>query len=311
MKFAPLAIDGVSSQNIYDCAKLLLSPTPISRNEAAERLELSSVTVGKVAAAMLDGGLLRAEKRKGAKGRSAELYRAPDSFAVLLILLGKRNFSASLLTLDKTRRTVRSRLVNESLCYEDDAKVFLASLFSLISAPVINGLFSVTVIYEGKSPSSLGVDFRTTLGCEPDIVIERKLALGEYFAKNSADVTSLYVSIDERINYELYSKGSFLSEKAKGHKLDSKDDTAIAFELAKGLATLFEYTVPKEVAISSASVTVDKRFTELVAKILYQKVSFEESDKPVFIDERDMSLVGSFALERSLEIFSKKLAGIL
>ena len=94
MKIAPLAIDGVSSQNIYDCARLLLSPAPISRNEAAERLGLSSVTVGKVAAAMLDGGLLSAEKRKGAKGRSAELYRAPDPFAVLLILLGKQNFSA-------------------------------------------------------------------------------------------------------------------------------------------------------------------------------------------------------------------------
>jgi hypothetical protein len=174
-----------------------------------------------------------------------------------------------------------------------------------------SGIFSVVIVYEGKHPKALGIDIEIVLGCEPDFVIERRTALAEHLAQDLSDCPSLCVYIDERINYELYSNGTFLSKNATGHRLDTKDEIEIALEVSNGHASLFEYTVPTKISIFSNKVTADKRFIELVTNKLYQKAHIDEFDRPIFIDERNLSLLASFALDKSIEFFAKKLAGML
>ena len=100
MKIQPLNVPDVSSQIKYEIIKYLLSPLPHSRNEAADALKLSSVTIGKIASAMLAEGILDGERMSGPKGRSTELLYASSSLCVLCIKLNETSFCASFITLD-------------------------------------------------------------------------------------------------------------------------------------------------------------------------------------------------------------------
>ena len=310
MKFLPLDVYDVSSQNKYKIIKHLLSATPHSRGDSAKTLNLSSVTVGKIACPMLDGGILVAEKTSGGVGRSTELLCASPALCVLVINLGSLAFSAYLVTLDGAETTLYKHPRNQSCSYAEDINVFLSTTERKLNELSSNTIIGVFVSYYDKHPAELGVSIGSALGTEPDVIMHSQEALGIAYKNRGIDI-ALHIDISETVKPMLFVGGKSISRTAVGYTPKEANEYDIALELAQYLKSLFKATVPNTIAIDSESVTADKRFFELVASKASDIEDVPQGYFPTVIDQRNASLISEAALDVITELYAKRLANII
>ena len=310
MKIMPLDVCDVSSQNKYEIIKYLLSCAPHSRNDAADAISLSSVTVGKIASSMLCRNILIGERETGARGRSTELLCASPSLSVLSIGFWGTSMSASFVTLSGIEKTILKHLRNDSFDYAEDMCVFLASVQRKIANMTDADIIGVFVTYSDKSPKQLGVDVGMLLGIEPDVIISAEEALGIAFGHRKECEIALHISIDYNVKARLFVNGMNISKNACRYTPAEQNEYAIALELARYLAELFKTVIPDSIAIDSETVTADKRFFELISNEASRTAKLEADSFPAIIYQRNIRLTSEAALNVILELYAKKLAGI-
>ena len=310
MKILPLDVCDVSSQNKYKIIKHLLSATPLSRGDSAKALGLSSVTVGKIASSMLDGGILVRQKTSGGVGRSTELLSASPSLCVLAINFGEDAFCASLITLDKAQRTLHKHPRNKSYSYTEDINVFLSTTERKLNEMSNNIFIGVFVSYYDKSPKELGVSVGSVLGLEPDIIMHSQDALGIAYRNRGIDI-ALHIDISEIVKPMLFVDGKSISRSANGYTPKEANEYDIALELAQYLVSLFKTVLPNTIAIDSESVTADKRFFELVESKASDIIDTAQKSFPSVIDQRNITLMSEADLDVITELYAKRLANII
>ena len=310
MNILPLDVCDVSPQNKYEIIKYLLSTDAHSRNETADAINLSSVTVGKIASAMLSRNILKSERMSGPKGRSTELLYASPDLSILCITLNETTFVASLVTLDGVEKQITKRPKNDSFEYAEDTCIFIASVQRKIANIQNSQIIGVFVAYSYKSPKKLGVNVGMLLGIEPDVIISADEAIGTAFAHRKDCDVALHINIDYRIRPNLYVNGKNISEKAIGLAPDEQNEYAIALELSKYLSNLFKTVIPNAISINSEAVTADKRFFEFVNNNVSKITKIPTNDLPAVIDQRNISLIAEAALHLITELYIKRLANI-
>ena len=128
VNFHTLNITDVSAKNKYDVIKYLLCNNNISRLDVANALGLSSMTVGKVVAAMLENKLLDSLGTQGQRGRSTEILYSRHSLCTLLLQIKDSGFYASFVDNSGTQNNIITHRRNADASLEDDISLFLSSV---------------------------------------------------------------------------------------------------------------------------------------------------------------------------------------
>ena len=310
VKILPLDVYDVSSQNKYEIIKYLLSTTPHSRNAVAQAKNLSSVTVGKIASAMLKRNILVGERGPSLRGRSTELLCASPLLSILHLRFNENSFSASFITLDSIERLITKRQKNDSFEYADDLQIFITTLQRKLLSFSNVDIVGVFVTYVDKHPKSRGVDVGKLLKIEPDIIINEEEAIGIAFGHRKDCDIALHLNIDYRVIARLFVHGKNISQNALGYKVAEGNEYDIALELSKYLANLLKTIIPDTISIDSENITADKRFFELVAKNVSRITKLPINELPMAIDQRNISLTAESALIVITELYAKRLADI-
>ena len=301
---------GVSPENKYQIIKYLLSPELHSRTDAAKSVSLSAVTVGKVASAMQQRGILCSEQREGGRGRSTELVFASRELSAICIELGQGFFRCTRQKIDKTSAILCESRVNDSLSYEDALLRFLDTASTELGAIPQKDIMGISLLYDKEYLGARGTDVKAIDGLSPDAVLSSSGAIGLYFANRYPDKVCLRVLVSDKIYTSLYANGINLSERGMGYVAEGSDELGIISELCKHLKTLFETVVPHSVIVESDRITADKKLNRHIFSTVKNITNLSEEHMPIFEDVKDLSFCESAALELIVDIYSRQLAGL-
>lgn len=187
----------VSRESVEQLVLLLLQPDSVwTRNALAERLGVSSMTVGKIVRVLWDGGLIESARVASVRGRQPEGFRWTSQGEYWILRVAQGGFSILLIE-ERGERVHRYEVAHEpSLSPEGNLEALLGRVQQMFHARAGSaGARCVGVLADGMDIGEL----QSVLGRIADAVENETVLLGRELLHPTYGEAVLYLRLDEQI----------------------------------------------------------------------------------------------------------------
>ena len=293
------SFSGFRRENLLSCFTALCQSASLTRAELAGATDLSIMTTGKIADAMIESGILIEEKLPvaGAGRRPGTLHFCKKPM-FLVLNLSSRRFSAHMLSPDMQAKEICIYDYNDIFPFDDNLLIFLNAVrracntskeslpyLAIITSPEQDKRQCITnsLLVGPRSQEHMLGTISKILKREYDLVMDEIVASQTYF--NSLPVfknvdCGVYISLSDMMYASVWMRGNLLSPRIcrigdlllpEHQKITSALENALCTEdailpTAYAISTLESFFTPDCVVLESNRFRMDDAFVEGVYK---------------------------------------------
>lgn len=289
------AFSGFRRENLLSCFGALCENSSLTRAELAQATNLSIMTTGKIADAMIERGLLTEEKLPvaGAGRRPGTLHFHADSL-FLILNLSSRRFGAYMLSPSMQAKEICMHDYNDIFPFDDNLLIFLNAVrrscnadkaalpyLAVITAPLEDKRQCITnslKVFPGSHDHMIRI-ITKILRRECDLIMDEITATQTYFhllpAYKNVDC-GVYISLSDMMYASVWMRGNLLSPRIcrigdlllpGQQKIAKALSDAICTEeailpTAYAISALESFFTPDTVVLESSRFALDQAFLE-------------------------------------------------
>lgn len=294
MKIPVVKYDGISPQTFGNILYAALKNPGITRTQLASLANVSIMTAGKAADALIGSGILTEKKLPSERGRCSSALTPSEN--IKYIIADTRNDRLQLTVTDPFCRNYKkfNHYLIDSLTYEDNIRLFMSSLRSYL--PETADICAYGVLCRAKHLSSEEHSALMDItGSTPDIFRGHREISGEYLCRKYPDRTLVYIMLSDIFRGMIVSNGYCINGRGYREAFDAirvRSEKALIEFIVQKLSVLCSFIIPSLILIESDKYNITPKFLGKLAEQTKESLRFHPEEIPEFIAVSDVSLPG-------------------